>query len=404
MTTQLIPKRRFKGFKGSWKLVQVNEVAEFNPSSILPKKFYYVDLESVEEMKLKKVSKEKLETAPSRAQRVARKGDIFYQTVRPYQRNNYLFNLSKRTYVFSTGYAQLRPSIDSSYLINQLITPRFSREVLNRCTGTGYPAISPYNLSTIAIKIPQDKRESQKIGEFFKLLDARIANQKRKIEKIKAIKQAYLTEMFPQEDENVPKRRFKGFEEEWQLKILRELGKTFNGLSGKTKKDFGHGDASFVTYLNVFNNPLARKDGREKVVYDSKQVTLQKGDILFTTSSEVPEEVGMSSVWLYDEPNVYLNSFCFGVRLSGVIDYYFLAFLMRSSYFRQQMIPLAQGISRYNISKSRVMNISIKLPTIKEQQKIGEFFKALDEKIESEEKKLEKLKKMKEAFLEEMFV
>ncbi|PTI80342.1 hypothetical protein BU064_01750 [Staphylococcus succinus] len=202
----------------------------------------------------------------------------------------------------------------------------------------------------------------------------------------------------------VPKRRFKGFKNEWKEVDLGSIGNTFSGLSGKTKKDFGHGSAEFVTYLNVFNNTIADINNTEKVIYDNKATQLKYGDILFTTSSETPEEVGMTSVWLDDRSNVYLNSFCFGFRSNINVDYYFLGYLLRASEFRKKIEILAQGISRYNISKSKVMELKINLPNIQEQKKIGEFFKNLDDQIEIELKKLNKLKKMKNAYLEEILV
>lgn len=103
-------------------------------------------------------------------------------------------------------------------------------------------------------------------------------------------------------------------------------------MSGKTKKDFGHGNASFVTYMNVFSNPISKINQVENVEIDIKQNQVQKGDILFTTSSETPKEVGMSSVWLGNINNIYLNSFCFGYRPTKSFSPYYLAYLMRSPF------------------------------------------------------------------------
>lgn len=111
-----------------------------------------------------------------------------------------------------------------------------------------------------------------------------------------------------------PQIRFNGFTDDWEERKLRDVGDTFTGLTGKTKEDFGHGSAKFVTYVNVFQNPIATLDQLDAVEIDEKQNQVQKGDVFFTTSSETPEEVGMSSVWTYDTKNVYLNSFTFGYR------------------------------------------------------------------------------------------
>src|SRR5699024_8283895 len=159
----------------------------------------------------------------------------------------------------------------------------------------------------VELLLPPEE-EQQKIGKVFTILDERIANQERKIAKGKALKDAYITEMFPQEGETVPKRQFKGYEDTWKGIDLGSIGRTFSALSGKTKKDFGHGLAEFVTYMNVFNNTISDINNTERVIHDNKETQLKYGDILFTTSSETPDEVGMSSVWLNDRPNVYLNS------------------------------------------------------------------------------------------------
>ena len=162
---------------------------------------------------------------------------------------------------------------------------------------------------------------------------------------------------------------------------MGECGETFTGLSGKTKDDFGHGEARFVTYMNVFSNPIADKEKVEAVEIDKSQNCVQYGDVFFTTSSETPEEVGMSCVWLENTENTYLNSFCFGYRPTINIDPYFMAYVLRSETVRKKIVFLAQGISRYNISKNKVMEIEIPLPSIREQQLLGKYFYNLDNLI-----------------------
>ncbi|MEK6461894.1 restriction endonuclease subunit S [Heyndrickxia faecalis] len=203
----------------------------------------------------------------------------------------------------------------------------------------------------------------------------------------------------------VPKRRFKEFQNTsaWEQRKLGEMGDTFTGLSGKTKEDFGHGDAKFVTYINVFSNPISDPYGTESVEIDSKQKEVKYGDVFFTTSSETPEEVGMSSVWLENTENVYLNSFCFGYRPTVEFDPYYLAFMLRSPVVRKKFMFLAQGISRYNISKNKVMDMLVSVPTLEEQKKVGAFYKELENLITLHQRKLEKMKALKFAYLSEMF-
>ncbi|MDY6345180.1 MAG: restriction endonuclease subunit S [Succiniclasticum sp.] len=167
----------------------------------------------------------------------------------------------------------------------------------------------------------------------------------------------------------------------WEQRKLGEIGSTFTGLSGKTKEDFGHGDARFVTYLNVYSNSIADLAMTERVEIDQTQNSVKYGDIFFTTSSETPNEVGMSSVWLGNTENTYLNSFCFGYRPEVKVNPYYMAYMLRSPNVRNKLIILAQGISRYNISKNRVMDIEVPTPDLSEQKEIGQYFFNLDHLI-----------------------
>jgi len=148
------PKIRFKGCTEDWEQRKLESVAEFNPKAELPEEFEYVDLESVVGTEMIAHRKETKESAPSRAQRLAKTGDVFFQTVRPYQKNNYLFEKPDNNYVFSTGYAQMRPNIESTFLMSFLQTDGFVKVVLDNCTGTSYPAINSSDLANLVITYP----------------------------------------------------------------------------------------------------------------------------------------------------------------------------------------------------------------------------------------------------------
>ena len=205
------------------------------------------------------------------------------------------------------------------------------------------------------------------------------------------------------EKKKKPEIRFRGFSEDWEQRKLGSVGTTYAGLSGKTKEDFGHGNGQFVTYMNVFSNPVGLPDMTEAVELDDSQNKVLFGDVLFTTSSETPEEVGMSSVWLENAENTYLNSFCFGYRPTVEFSPYYLAYMLRSSSMRKKITFLAQGISRYNISKNKMMDIEIPIPNIEEQKQIGAYFHDLDHLITLHQRKHDKLVVLKKAMLEKMF-
>ena len=193
------------------------------------------------------------------------------------------------------------------------------------------------------------------------------------------------------------------FDFSWEQRKLGEMGQTYTGLSGKTKDDFGHGQARFVTYMNVFSNPISNPEMTEPIEIDPKQNEVEVGDVFFTTSSETPEEVGMSSILLEKRGKTYLNSFCFGFRPSEKIDSYYLAYMLRSESTRAKIILLAQGISRYNISKNKVMEIAVSLPSLDEQKMIGQYFSQLDNLITLHQRKCALLFSPFQALISMMF-
>lgn len=247
-------------------------------------------------------------------------------------------------------------------------------------------------LPKIQIAYPKSADEQSKIAEILMKWDEAIELYNQQVEKLKQLKSIWLKKMFPKKGERVPEWRFKGFTDAWEQRKLGEMGQTYTGLSGKTKGDFGHGQARFVTYMNVFSNPISNPEMTEPIEIDSKQNEVEVGDVFFTTSSETPEEVGMSSVLLEKRGKTYLNSFCFGFRPSERIDSYYLAYMLRSESARAKITLLAQGISRYNISKNKVMEIAVSLPSLDEQKMIGQYFSQLDNLITLHQCKVEKIK------------
>lgn len=191
-----VPEIRFQGFHGDWEQCRLRDLAEVNPKSVIPEEFEYVDLESVVGTEIVYHRTESKKSAPSRAQRLAKLDDVFYQTVRPYQKNNCLFKGAKKSYVFSTGYAQLRPHVNSYLLLTMLQRDDFVNNVLDRCTGTSYPAINANVLADLTVSCPADIQEQTKIGQYFKAIDHIINVHQRKLSKLQQIKQSMLSKLF----------------------------------------------------------------------------------------------------------------------------------------------------------------------------------------------------------------
>lgn len=270
-------------------------------------------------------------------------------------------------------------------------------------TGTAQPKLNQDICQKIMITIPNED-EQKCISEFLDRINNIITLHQHKITNLIFKKKALLQKLFPINGYPYPEIRFPGFNDAWEQRKLGSIGSTYTGLSGKTKEDFGHGEAQYITYLNVFQNTISDITMTDKVEIDTTQNEVKCGDVLFTTSSETPEEVGMSSVWLGATPNIYLNSFCFGFRPNQKIDPYFLGYSLRAPYMRDKIKILAQGISRYNISKNKVMELEISLPNNEEQKLLGSFLQRIDLIITLHQRKLNHLKLQKKALLQQLFV
>jgi len=196
-----VPTLRFPGFKDEWSYARLGDTCEINPrSETLPNSFVYIDLESVSSGILLKEDIVFKNNAPSRAQRLLKKGDVLFQMVRPYQKNNLYFDL-EGNYVASTGYAQLRTKFSSQYLFQYLQTQKFVDKVIERCTGTSYPAINSTDLSNIQISLPSNE-EQIRIAKFLSLIDERIITQNKIIEELKLLKSTLCEMLYSNFQEN----------------------------------------------------------------------------------------------------------------------------------------------------------------------------------------------------------
>lgn len=197
------------------------------------------------------------------------------------------------------------------------------------------------------------------------------------------------------------------FPNNWQVSNLNDLGQSYSGLKSKSKKDFEeNGDASFVTYRNINRNYFVDKLDLAPVHVQSteNQNVVKKGDVLFTGSSETPDEVAISSVMAIEIDNLYLNSFCFGYRFNDVSttlpDFY--AYYFRGDNFRKTVLPLAQGSTRYNISKNELLKVEVPIPSKTEQIKIAAILSSVDEAIEKTEQIIEQTETVKKGLLKQL--
>ncbi|MFV8324264.1 restriction endonuclease subunit S, partial [Flavobacterium sp. LS2R12] len=190
---------RFQDNNGSnypdWETKKLKEVCDINPKiKNIPNSFYYIDLESVVSGRLLKENRILKDEAPSRAQRFLEKNDVLFQMVRPYQKNNLFFNKDGE-YVASTGYAQIRTKQNSQFIFQYLHNQRFVDKVIERCTGTSYPAISSTDLGNIEIDYP-GLAEQIKIADFLLSVDKKNDIETKLLKKLEEQKKFLLQQMF----------------------------------------------------------------------------------------------------------------------------------------------------------------------------------------------------------------
>lgn len=388
------PAIRFKGYSDTWEQRKLGELALFNPKDELPQTFEYVDLESVVGTEMLSHRTEVKSSAPSRAQRLANTGDLFYQTVRPYQKNNYLFEKPDNNYVFSTGYAQMRPYVDGYFLLSLVQSERFVKVVLDNCTGTSYPAINANDLAEIEVAAPSDESEAQKIGAIFRSIDNLITLHQRKYEKLHNIKKSMLEKMFPKNGSNVPEIRFKGFTEAWEQ---RKLGDCFT----ERVESMPDGELISVTINDGIKkfSELGRHDNSNDDKSKYKKVCI--GDIAYNSmrmwqgaSGYSPYEGIVSPAYTVLSPNSGINSKC-------------LAYQFKLPEMIHTFQINSQGITsdNWNLKYPALSEIEIFVSrNEKEQAKISEYFERLDRLITLHQRELEKLQNIKKSMLEKMFV
>ena len=194
----------------------------------------------------------------------------------------------------------------------------------------------------------------------------------------------------------------KKYLDEWSEFSLGELGVPFSGLSGKEGSDFGAGSP----YINVYKNHRIDINalGLVKVVEGESQNRVLRGDILFTTSSETPNEVGMASVLQDDLADLFLNSFCFGYRLHNFNTLLpeYAGYLLRNQRTRIQFTKIAQGSTRYNIGKNQTMRIKVRIPPLDEQKRIVSVLNQATGAVEVALQQIEKLRVEKSALLQQL--
>lgn len=282
---------------------------------------------------------------------------------------------------------------------NRCTAEAINRVSRNHVSYIGNPKLMNNVMAEIQIAIPSNLEEQLRIAKALSTIDAYIKSLDDFIVKKRQIKEGLMQQLL------TGKTAIPGYSGDWQNKRVGDIGYTYSGLTGKSKNDFGHGEAQYITFLNVLNNPVLKTDIFERVDVRSgeHQNAAKKGDLFFNTSSETPEEVGICALLNDDINNLYLNSFCFGFRLTDPdVDGLYLSYFWRSKQGREIMSALAQGATRYNLSKEYFNKAIITLPPIELQRYIANTITAADKEIAGLLQKRDKYLLVKQGMMQEL--
>ena len=361
----------FKNLPSGWRVVRLGDVCEINPSSRkLPEKFYYIDLESVEKGILHSLKEVFLETAPSRAQRLLEKGDILFQMVRPYQKNNFLFELNGN-FVASTGYAQIRTKQNRDFIFQYLNFDAFTKKVIEKCTGSNYPAINASVFSNLMILLPPVD-EQEKIAEILSTWDEAINLTINLIESKRQFKKALMQNLL------TAKICFPQFKDDWEIVKLEEISEVYQPqtISQSELTDSGfdvYGANGIIGKYSRYNHEF------EQVVVACRGNTC--GAVNFTKPKS----------WITG------NAMVINLDNSTKSIKTFIYYLLSNTNFQY----LISGSGQPQIT-SNIRYHKIKLPNLKEQQKIAEVLTACDDEINLLNLKLENLKRQKQGLMQKL--
>ena len=373
-----------------WKTVKLGEVGEINPSNKepLPNQFIYIDLESVVAGELLTENHINKKEAPSRAQRIVYKDDVLYQTVRPYQKNNYIHK-KEGDYVASTGYALIRcyKEYNPDFLYYKLHTYQVESVVLGLCTGTSYPAIAPNYLKKIEISVP-DLPTQGRIAAILSAADKVIEQTRQLIGKYKSIKQGMMEDLLK------PK-------EGWKKVKLGEVAQTFTGLT-YSPSNINNSGTLVLRSSNIKDGRLCFEDNVFVSMDIPERAMVHENDILICVRNGSRNLIGKCALITKDAIGMAFGAFMTVLR-STTIEPKLLLYIWQSNDVQRQVANNI-GATINQITNADFNRFEISVPDLPEQRRIAKILSGIDRKIEAEEKVLGKYEKMKKGLMERLLI
>ena len=331
--------------------------------------------------------------------RELKKGQVLFTTEAPMGNvaqvpddNGYI--LSQRTVAFETK----EDMMTNDFLAVLLKSPLVFNNLSALSSGGTAKGVSQKSLKGLSITVPLDIDEQQKIGSFFKQLDETIALHQRKLDLLKEQKKGYLQKMFPKNGAKVPELRFAGFADDWELRKVGEL------LTERNEQAPMNDEFPLMAFIaNEGVAPKGERYDRSSLVNDTAGKLYKKtrfGDFIYSSNNLETGSIGLNKYGNASVSPVYSI-----FEATGIADSDFIGRRLVRKDFINAMIKWRQGVvyGQWKIHESDFVKIEVAVPSVDEQRQIGEFLDTLDQQITLHQRKLDKLKSVKQAYLSEMF-
>lgn len=390
-----VPQIRFKGYSDAWvqrEFVKMVDRVSESSTAELPR-VEFEDLISG----MGRLNKDVTKPGDTRSGIHFVAGDVLYGKLRPYL-NNWLHATFEGLALGDFWVFRTKEMLESSFLYALIQAPKYQQSA-NLSSGTKMPRSDWKTVSTTEFLVPE-KQEQQKIGELFNNLDNLIAANQRKLDLLKEQKKGYLQKMFPKNGAKVPELRFAGFADDWEERKLGELSNIVGGGTPSTSNpEYWDGDIDWYAPAEIGEQSYVSKSKKtitELGLKKSSARILPVGTVLFTSRA------GIGNTAILAKEATTNQGFQSIVPDQNKLDSYFI--FSRTNELKRYGEVTGAGSTFVEVSGKQMLKMSIMVPELSEQQKIGSFFKQLDDTIALHQRKLDLLKEQKKGFLQEMFV
>lgn len=292
------------------------------------------------------------------------------------------------------------------FVFQALKTSRVASFIKSDATIGAQPSLSLWQIDSFKIYLPS-LEEQTRLATFFKSLDNTIALHQRKSNKLKQIKKSLMIQMFPKNGVDTPELRIGEYSDNWKEEQLGQLVEQVKSYSlsrdVETKNNTGF---RYIHYGDIHTKVADMIDSKSKLpnIKEGQYELLKKGDVVVADASEDYQGIATPAVITTELPYKLVAGLHTIALRPKKIDSVFLYYLIHSPAFREYGYRIGTGMKVFGISAKNLLNFEGKLPSIEEQTAIGNFFKHLDETIAIHQEKYEKLKQIKTALLNDMFV